>query len=613
MEFSTPPKIRRKPAPSPQTPKTQPPPSPDTSDILNDLIDGYLESPSSHRGHSPSVDTKELKLELNTHPLEPPRQLTIPLVTTPSEISFTSSVTSSITSSISRQLTPLSNRSVWKTALDETIYFAGGLISHPFESTKHYTILRHSAGLVMYRGPSTSIAITVFADGPLPTDRSFWLQRKGFSGNMGMAASTLMRTQGSWIDVTPSFEALPSDIPPSDERAWQRDIKKFLKKAASHKKLSKQTIRETCIVRIPASAEDGYLRIVMCTGEGSKKTLCPSPVFRVASTSSDVSVLRGASLSTMPIELGLKVASIVGQNTVDRFIGPARDVIQGQVEKLQGMVEQFQPGFITQEAGMLALEKSGLQERVGALEEGFDATRDVTYEPFHAEGDLESPPDIVGADSGPEKPFPISFDGKVVEGTGRSRTEIGTPTANLSGVLEDFLLRLNGVYIGWAAVQPEKGVEGVSYDWHEAIITVGPSPYAAPRVVVKNVVAVHIIHDFGGATFFNASLQVMIMAYLRPVPKPDRSRPCAAVGPTIAQDINVTVASLSRVNWQCEMTVRRVRTERSARTVEEKYVDIRTQVQKRVNSVPLHRAGVRTAGAELKDQAHGRGGLYIRR
>ncbi|KAI1376869.1 hypothetical protein F4677DRAFT_418294 [Hypoxylon crocopeplum] len=592
MDNSAPKSIRRKPVPSANI---QPSP-PDKNDILDDLLDDYLESPSPESNHGRRNEVKELILD--TNPPVPPRQLSIPLVSSPSEISVNSGITTPDVLN--------SNRSKWKTAVDETIYFAGGLISHPFESTKHYSILRHSPGVILYRGSSTSVAITTFADEPLPADRSFWLQRKGFSGNMGMAASALLRTQGNWIDVTPSFEALPSDVPQADERAWQRDIKKFLKKAASHKNLSKQTARETCVVRIPASAEDGYLRIVMCTGEGSKKTLCPSPVFRIASTSSDVSVFRGASLRTLPIEVGLKVASVVGQNTVDRFIGPARDAIQSRIE-------QYTPGLVAQEAGVMAYEKSGLEQRVASLEESFDADRDVTYDAFHTEGDLESPPEIIGADSGPAKPFPIRFTGKVVEGTGRSRTEIGTPTANLSGVPSDLLLRLNGIYIGWAAVQPKKGLEDVSCDWHEAIITIGPSPYAAPRIVAKNIVTVHIIHDYGGATFFDANLKVVVMAYLRPVPKPDSSRSPALIAAAITRHISTAIASLSREHWQCEMTIQRVKTERSIRSFEEKYVDMRSQVQRRVDSVPLHLAGVRTARAEIKDQVYGRGGLYIRR
>ncbi|KAI2626781.1 hypothetical protein GGR54DRAFT_629138 [Hypoxylon sp. NC1633] len=593
MDYPATKAVKRKPV----APSTKPSP-PDTSDIIDNLIDDYLEP--SNPGKDPDqvleIKTKELTLDLNPPTL--PRQLSGPLVTSPSGISVASSAAS--------PETPNSNGSIWKTAVNETIHFAGGLISHPFESTRHYSILRHSPGVVLYRGPSTSVTVSVFADEPLPLDRSFWLQRKGFSGNMGMAASALLRTQGNWIDVTPSFETLPSGVPQSDERAWQRDIKKFLKKAASHRHLSRQMIRETCVIRIPASAEDGYLRIVMCTGEGSKKTLCPSPVFRIASTSSDSSVFRGASLRTLPIELGLKVASVVGQNTVDTYIGPVRDAIQSKID-------QYTPGAVVQEAGTMAYEKSGLEGRVVSVGESFDAERDVTYDAFHAEGDLEAPPEVIGADSGPVKPFPIRFTGKVVQGTGRGRTEGGTPTANLSGVPDDLLLRLNGIYIGWAAVQPRKGLEGLSFNWHEAIITVGPSPYATPKIVARNVVTVHIIHNFGEATFFGADIKIVLMAYLRPIPKLGSSQPSASTAASTTRDISIVVASLSRENWQCEMTIRRVKTEKSTRSLQERYVDMRSQVQRRVDSVPLHLAGVRTARAEIKDQAYGRGGLYIRR
>ncbi|OTB01350.1 hypothetical protein M426DRAFT_323500 [Hypoxylon sp. CI-4A] len=584
MDQSSTKTIRRKPVP---VVKTHPPVESD--DILGGLIDDYLESPSPCKSTIQTTETQQLKL--NIQPELPQRQLSIPFVTSsPSEISLNSNDTTTLEASNH-------GRSKWKAAVDETIYFAGGLISHPFESTKHYSILRHSAGIVLYRGASTSVTITVFADEPLPADRSFWLQRKGFSGSMGMAASALLRTQGNWIDVTPSFEAQPSDVLPSDERAWQRDIRKFLKKAASHKHLSRHTARETCVIRIPASAEDGYLRIVMCTGEGSKKTLCPSPVFRVASTSSDVSVMRGASFRTMPIELGLKVASVVAESTVDRFVGPARDAIQSRID-------QYTPAVIAQEVSIVTYE---------SFEEKYTEERESTYSSTQTEGILEAQPQIIGADDGPEKPYPIRFSGRVVEGTGRSRIETGVPTANLSGVPNDLMLRPHGVYIGWAAIEPTKGVEGVSYDWHEAIIIVGPSPYAPPRIVAKSVVAIHMIYDFGEAGFFNANLKVVAMAYLRPLQKPGNSLPQAALAATIQRDIDIAVASLNRENWQCDMTLRRVKTEMSTRSVEERYVDARSQWQRRVDSVPLHLAGVRTASAEVKDQVHGRGGLYIRR
>jgi hypothetical protein len=92
-------------------------------------------------------------------------------------------------------------KSKWVSAIEDARIFAGGLLRHPFESTKHFTILRHSYGLVYYKGPSTSVAITIFADKPIPRDRRLWLQMKGWTGKTGMRAKALLRTNGSWIKV----------------------------------------------------------------------------------------------------------------------------------------------------------------------------------------------------------------------------------------------------------------------------------------------------------------------------------------------------------------------------------------------------------------------------
>ncbi|KAK8122623.1 hypothetical protein PG984_011293 [Apiospora sp. TS-2023a] len=506
--------------------------------------------------------------------------------------------------------TVAASKSFWQTAVDETIYFAGGLVSNPSESTKHYSIMRNSSALVYYRGPSTSVTITIFSDNPLPEDRTLWLQRKGYSGDMGMNFSTMFGAGGNWIDVTPSSEALPSDMPESDERVWQRDTNKFYKKVNKDKHLSKQMARETCIVRIPAIASDGYLRLLLCTGE-RKKVLCPSPVFRVASTSSDVSVMRGASLSTMPLEMGLKAASVMGNAVVNKYVGPAKMLVGDRVQKVTKKVTNH--GFVTSKAEHIAYAKSGLKDKFNSLESGYDGTRDVSYAPLHEQILFDHEAEVLGPESGPEHPFPIKLNGKVARGTGQGQAQMGIPTANLTGVSSDLLLRLSGIYIGWACVQPGVGHVGVSYDWHEAIIMIGPCPYAAPRVVSSNVATVHMIHDFGSSTFFDSSLKVIIMAYLRPVPAQNRTRSPTELQSSISQDVDIALASLSRENWGPHETMTMLRTAKSERNMADKYVETRAQLQKRVDSVPLHWAGVRSAGAEARDQAHGKGGLYIRR
>lgn len=568
----------------------------ETYHILDELIDDYLD-PSPTLGDAyPAVKiNKPLQIvsepsHSDFHSLVVEKKRSTPILTSSSSVL-------SIASSTSAPETSISSRSKWKSVVDETVYFAGGLIPHPSESTKHYTILRHSPALVYYRGPSTNVTITVFADNALPSDRSFWLQRKGFSGNMGMAASALMRTSSNWIDVTPSVEATKSLVPEGDERAWQRDIRKFQKRASKDKRLSKHVIRETCVLRVPAEATDGYLRIVMCTGQSSKKSLCPSPTFRLASTSSDVSVLRGASLTTLPLEVGLKAASVVGNLYVERVVGPAQAVVQGKYNQLQ-------PSCIRNKTQNIALARTGIEEQYG-----FDANRDVTHRPFHEEGTLDEPPRIIGNDSGPEKPFPITFDGRVIAGTGQSLI----PTANLTNVPEHLLLRLNGIYIGWALVEPGKVADGLPIGWHEAIITVCPSAYAAPKVVARNVVTVHIIYEFReNMTLFGMNLKVMMMGFLRPL-VPHHSRLPADITATVSHDREIAIASLSREMWRQEAGLGLLVSEKFQRSTADKYAGLRSQIQRHVDSFPVHWAGVRTDRAAVKDRAYGKGGFYIRR
>lgn len=582
-------KLGRRPVP-PESPLS---PSIDVSDIF----DSYLQE--QNEDDNLVKDVKGLSLE--SGPPLPARPNINPLDPVPSLPSRTSTGTSIAE-------TPAPSKSFWKKTVDGTTGFAGGLVSHPFEATRHFSILRHSPALVYYKGPATSVCITVFSDAPLPPERSFWLQRKGFSGNMGMKASVLLGTTSNWIDVTPTSEVFLSDMPESDERAWERDIKKFTKKTSKHKNLSYHVARETCIVRIPAAASDGYLRVAMCTGAGRKKVLCPSPVFRIASTSTDVSIFRGASLSTIPLEAGLKAASVFGTTVAMGYAAPAKLVLGSQVEKLTG---NYKPGFIAKRAERMAYAKTGLKKRVDKLEENYDGSRD--YGPLHMSEAFESPPEVIGHDSGPEKPFPVKFDATVVKGTGQSDAQYGIPTANLSGVSSDLLLRLNGIYLGWVAIQPKKGLDAVSHDWHEAIITFGPSPYAPPSIVTKNIATVHIMHDFGTATFFDAKLKLLIMGYIRPVPKADKTQTADDITEAVMSDMDITLASLSREAWAPEMTRERMKSEKSSRPLTEKYVDARSQMMKRVDSIPIHRAGVRTTGAKLMDKVHGKGGLYIRR
>ncbi|KAK5663856.1 hypothetical protein OQA88_60 [Cercophora sp. LCS_1] len=498
-----------------------------------------------------------------------------------------------------------SEKPFWQNALSETQHFMGGLIPHATESTKHYTILRHSAPLIFYRGPATSIEISILSAPkyPLPLDRALWLQQRGHSGDSGMKLKAMMGATSDWLDVTPAVQARTQDLAPNDERAWQRDIQKTARKLAKEKGEKGHIPRETHVVRIPAASSDGYFRLALCTGGGDagptgdaparRKVLCYSPIFRVASTSTDSSVFRGASLSTMPLEIGVKVASVAANATVKKYTGPVVGIVQSGVDR-------FKPGVVVREAGRYA---------VGALRQDPSANA-VSYvpetNPFFNNDQLTP----IGPETGPEFPFPLKFSGKVVPGSGRSRAELGIPTANLNALSPDDIgHRLRGVYFGWTGIVPNDDSPPM---WHQSIIACGPSPYARPTVVVENLVTVHLFHEFR-FDFVNAKVRVIVMGFMRHML--DLSATLQQRLDMVSRDVLLTVASLNRGRecWGPEVTVQKLRTVKSARGLGERFNEAKDKVQRRVDSVPLHALGVRTAGHEERDGMFGRGGYWVRR
>lgn len=490
----------------------------------------------------------------------------------------------------------------WKAALGEAQYFAGGLVSRPAETVRHFSILRHSHALVWYRGPSTSVSITILSDEPLPANRTIWLQQKGYSGNMGMSLKALVGTNGDWIEVTPETKAAPEHLPEMDERGMQRDLKRFAKKASGRAK--KHVPRETHVIRIPAEATDGYFRLVLCAGEGSKKLLCGSPVFRVASTSTDVSVVKGASLSTMPIEIGVKVASTVGEQVVKKYTGVVGAVVSNGATKAASnkAAQKIMP--VMKKAatmGTMAYNKSGMNDMVSdSWQRGKQAGR---YEPMV----MEAAVDVIGDDSGPEAPFPVDFAGKVVRGSGLSANEIGVPTANLREVPDRVKMRMKGVFAAWACIISSTAMDDISHDWHEAIVTIGPLRYAPPDVVIKNRVRVHLMHDFDGATFFDFRIKVFLMGYLHDAPDKD-AEPEDLVRQHAADSVAV-LASLQRPAWDIDEALR----SRGERSLSDKMDGFTGMVRGEMDKLPLHLAGVRSEGSKMRDQAYGKGGLWIPR
>ena len=427
-----------------------------------------------------------------------------------------------------------------------------------------------------------------------------------------MKAKALLHTNSSWINVTPSERADPAQLPPSDERAWQRDINKFLKKAP--KEVRHHKPRETDILRIPARVEDGYLRVVLCAGEGSKSVLCPSPVFRVASTSTSSSSIKGASLSTLAMEIGIKVLSNTAMTAAGNAISPVTSAIQGQLS-------QYEPDFLVQEAGSTAYSATGMENRIENANQQYARTGDLIVEPNpsnNAKYEESVRPEIIGSSSGPEAPFSIRMSSKIVPGTGRSNADLGVPTMNLATAPENIDYHLLGVYFGWASISAKTPLQPCMLDtWHPAIITIAPCPYTRPSITPKKVVKAYLLHDFEGVQLhiLDAKISLLILGFLRPAPSVRSYQDRESILHEITKDIAVTQASLARPAWSAEAAINQLKLTKSNRSMTERYVHIRQSGQRQVDRVPLHKAGIRAPGAVQRDRTvvHGNGGVYVLR
>jgi len=504
-------------------------------------------------------------------------------------------------------------------AYGEARHFLGGLINHPTESNKHITILRHSHGLVFYRGNTTSVAISIFSDAPLPPDRTLWLQSKGWSGNTGMRAKALFRLNDSWIDVTPGMPVRADQVNPDDERAWQRDIKKFRKKGPARPR-EKHQLRETAVVRIPAEAGDGYFQLVLCQGL-KKKVLGNSPVFRVLSVSANPHSLRGASLSTLPLEIGAMVVSLYAQTAASTVASPAAAAVQAAVSP-------YRPSWVTQTALEQVYSASGIQDRVSGV---LNPSAGSSQQCVAGQGQ----PPIVGngvspIDAGPQSPFPMTFKarGELAHTLPNSPSE--TPKITLSKVPDCVSEQLRGYFFGWARFNTGTTKDAsatIPEPWCPMVLSVRTfDPLQAPRVnmthIANRIVTLRLLDEVPLQT---TKLDIQIMGFLRediPPPTGSNSRELADAQAAAAEaamladiyDVSVVQNTLAHPAWAPEVpSLREIQRQNSGfvdRT-REGYATARARGLKFVEQVPLHRLGVRSATDEWREKKIAVNGFYI--
>lgn len=499
-----------------------------------------------------------------------------------------------------------SSLSALKTGFEEARHFAGGLMYHPIEFSKHYSILRHSHGLVYYRGSATSITLSIFSDQTLAKTRMFWLQPKGWTGHTGLKVKALVRSTSDWINVTPVNQISAYQLSATDERAWQRDIKQFQRKAEGY--TAKHKIRETVILRIPVDAQDGYWRILLC--DEKKKILCPSPVFRLLSASSSPSSLRGASLGNLPLEIGASVLSQLGTAQVQGVISPITDSITNAMQSAM----PYQPGVLAQEAGTMAVDeaytRSGAQERVEAANAAYDAARDATYSPVSTDSST--------VDSGPQPPYPITIASRIEPNIGRTSVDLGMPTVKLRSIPPDVSHKLSGYYFGWARLTTPQAQARPSKDsitWYPSVISILPDVHSASSVIanVLKTATVYLIHDIDTTNLVGASVEVRILGFIRPHTLAHASAETGYDEPSaddallaFVQDVAFAQDILEREGWDADAGQNQ-----SDIDWTDRYVASRTNLMKQIDRIPTTSMGIRTARDTLKDRAVGTGGVFV--
>ncbi|KAH7388934.1 hypothetical protein BKA64DRAFT_679387 [Cadophora sp. MPI-SDFR-AT-0126] len=530
---------------------------------------------------------------------------TDPVSRGPSSVNGLSQVRSSNNAPSICNATPQSSQSskssFLQDAFREARHFAGGLITHPVESTKHFTILRHSHGLVFYQGAKTTLAVSIFSDQPLPSERTIWLQSKGWSGTTGMRARAFMGRNGNWINVTPLLNIGSEQLKPTDERAWQRDIAHFHKKPKSIKQ-QYHILRETAIVRIPEEAEDGYFQLVLCLGD-RQKVLCPSPVFRVLSSSTNPGSIRGASLTTLPLELGVIALGTYARNTAGRVVGPVATVVQNRVQK-------FMPSWVTQQATSAAY---GIMKASGRdTDKEVNQSRDAsTFGSGTSDTTLEG---------GPQTPFPVRFIANS-EPARAGAEQFNMPGMALTGIPPNIATGLSGYYFGWARFlkQPTMGPSKTSSDtWYQAVLSALPTSLQAPQNMT---VIVRLTRDYEEWSPERRVIEIRMMGFLRPDDPLQRDAlrrglhagdAEAAEATMLAEMNDVLLAEniLDQPAWHPDAVP-----QISGRPGTSGGQSIRMTAQRQIGKVPFHKFGVRSPvdGAAVRDTLVMADGYFVPR
>jgi hypothetical protein len=176
---------------------------------------------------------------------------------------------------------------------------------------------------------------------------------------------------------------------------------------------------------------------VLRTG-AKKKVLCPSLVFRLLSTSTRQGSIKGASLSTLPLDIGAKALSSTARASAKTGIGNA---VASIAVAVQQQIRPYKPYLAIGTAARAACKRSGLAK----VDFNVQDANQLYYQKCNRAFGTSTSEDL--PDGGPKPAFPIGLAGYISYGS-RVDEQSDLLITYLTAVPEDIMCCLNGYYLG---------------------------------------------------------------------------------------------------------------------------------------------------------------------
>lgn len=171
---------------------------------------------------------------------------------------------------------------------------------------------------------------------------------------------------------------------------------------------------------------------------------------------------------------------------------------------------------------------------------------------------LQFRPLIIGPSLGPEPPYPLRMEGKVIRGFGRGSSQLGIPTANLpvDETLTPWIGNIkSGAYFGWTSLRlppshPDHQTassDTTGFTMYPMVMSIGYNKFYKNKARSAEV---HVLHEFG-ADFYGVEMRVLVAGFIREERNYDRVE---ALIEDIKADCAVARNSLDRETWALRET-----------------------------------------------------------